>query len=103
MNLGYPSINVNGGDKIMSETNKKKYEYIDVDNLDSYVPEEREMEYIEYLARKARKEMEEIRQHRLEEAIEKQDIRYLKYAYQNVPTHKLIQMLLQKILKIIIK
>lgn len=85
----------------MSDMNEKKYEYIDIDNLDKYTSKEREMEYIEYLAKKARKEMEEIRQYRLDKAIENQDIQYLKYAYQNVPTHKLIQMLLQQFFNMI--
>ena len=78
----------------MNETEKNNYEYIDIDNIELYTPKEREMEYVEYLANKSRKEMDELREARLQDAIENNDIDYLKIVYQNVPTHELIKMLL---------
>lgn len=87
----------------MSDMNKRKYQYIDTDNIDQYTPEEREMEYIEYLANKSRKEMNELRDARLQDAIDNNDIDYLKNFYQNVPTHELIKMILEKVLNRILR
>ena len=87
----------------MHETEKNNYEYIDIDNIELYTPKEREMEYVEYLANKSRKEMDELREARLQDAIENNDIDYLKIVYQNVPTHELIKMLLGKIVNRILR
>ena len=87
----------------MNETEKNNYEYIDIDNIELYTPKEREMEYVEYLANKSRKEMDELREARLQDAIENNDIDYLKIVYQNVPTHELIKMLLGEIVNRILR
>ena len=82
----------------MEITNTKTYEYINTDKLEEYENPERESQYIQYLANKSREESNNFRAMKLKKAIESNDIDYLKFAYRNVPTYKLFQMLIGKIL-----
>lgn len=81
----------------MEITSVKGYEYINTDKLEEYENPEREAQYIQYLANKTREESDNFRATKLKKAIENNDIDYLKFAYKNVPTYKLFQMLMGKV------